>query len=228
MASGQAARQRLAAGMWALGLEPAPQALERLLAYRDLLVRWNRVHNLTAIRDPQAMLAHHLLDSLAISPYLYGERVLDVGSGAGLPGIPLAVVNSARQFVLLDASIKRVRFLRHVFATLGLDNVEVVHERIERYRPAPPFATVTSRAFASLGDFAAAARGLLTEDGHLLAMKGRYPGEELQALPVGIRLRSAQELKVPGLDAKRHLIDLIHDEPGGERSARPLPGTENS
>jgi 16S rRNA (guanine527-N7)-methyltransferase len=203
------AQERLASGMRALDVVPPEDAVHKLLAYRDLVVRWNRVHNLTAIRDPEAMLAYHLLDSLSVSPYLHGDRVLDVGSGAGLPGIPLAVVNPQRRFVLLDASSKRVRFLRQVSVELELENVEAVHERIERYRPDAPFATVTSRAFASLADFAGAACGLLAAGGHMLAMKGRCPEEELQALPSGIRLHAIYELKVPGLDAQRHLIDLV-------------------
>ena len=205
------AQERLVAGMRVLGLESSDDAVGKLLAYRDLVVRWNRVHNLTAIRDPEAMLAYHLLDSLAVSPYLVGDRVLDVGSGAGLPGIPLALLNPQRRFVLLDASAKRVRFLRQVAVSLGLENVEAVHERIERYRAAAPFATVTSRAFASLADFARAACGQLADDGHMLAMKGRYPAEELQALPSGIRLHAVYELKVPDLDAQRHLIDLVRE-----------------
>ncbi|MEJ2480084.1 MAG: 16S rRNA (guanine(527)-N(7))-methyltransferase RsmG [Acidihalobacter sp.] len=203
------AQERLASGMRALDVMPPEDAVHKLLAYRDLVVRWNRVHNLTAVRDPEAMLAYHLLDSLSVSPYLHGDRVLDVGSGAGLPGIPLAVVNPQRRFVLLDASSKRVRFLRQVSVELELENVEAVHERIERYRPDAPFATVTSRAFASLADFAGAACGLLAAGGHMLAMKGRCPEEELQALPSGIRLHAIYELKVPGLDAQRHLIDLV-------------------
>lgn len=203
------AQERLASGMRALDVVPPEDAVHKLLAYRDLVVRWNRVHNLTAVRDPEAMLAYHLLDSLSVSPYLHGDRVLDVGSGAGLPGIPLAVVNPQRRFVLLDASSKRVRFLRQVSVELELENVEAVHERIERYRPDAPFATVTSRAFASLADFAGAACGLLAAGGHMLAMKGRCPEEELQALPSGIRLHAIYELKVPGLDAQRHLIDLV-------------------
>jgi len=205
------AQERLVAGMRAIGLEPSDEVVHKLLAYRDLVARWNRVHNLTAIRDPEAMVAYHLLDSLAVSPYLVGDRLLDVGSGAGLPGIPLALVNPQRQFVLLDASAKRVRFLRQVAVTLGLENVEAVHERIERYRSDAPFATVTSRAFAALADFAQAARGQLADDGHMLAMKGRYPAEELQALPSGIRLHAVYELKVPDLDAQRHLIDLVRE-----------------
>lgn len=205
------AQERLATGMRALGLEPSDDVVRKLLAYRDLVARWNRVHNLTAIRDPEAMLAYHLLDSLAVSPYLVGDRVLDVGSGAGLPGIPLALVNPQRHFVLLDASAKRVRFLRQVAVTLGLENVEAVHERIERYRADAPFATVTSRAFASLAAFAEAACGQLADDGHMLAMKGRYPAEELQALPSGVRLHAVYELKVPDLDAQRHLVDLVRE-----------------
>lgn len=211
MATDTNSRARLAAGVGMLALEASDEQIDRLLQYRDLLVRWNRVHNLTAVRDPQEMIAHHLLDSLAVSPYLYGETVLDVGSGAGLPGIPLAVVNPQRHFVLLDASNKRVRFLRQVIVELGLSNVEAVHERIERYRPAAPFATVTSRAFAALGDFVAAAQGLLAPDGRLLAMKGRYPEEELLALPAGYKVRAVYELGVPGLNAQRHLIEIVRE-----------------
>ncbi|WP_232224895.1 16S rRNA (guanine(527)-N(7))-methyltransferase RsmG [Acidihalobacter ferrooxydans] len=203
------ARERLVSGSGALGLHLAPESIDRLLQYRDLMVRWNRIHNLTAIRDPEAMLTHHLLDSLAISPYVSGARVLDVGSGAGLPGIPLAVTQPQRQFVLLDASAKRVSFLRQTVVELKLHNVEAVHARIERYRPTAPFATVTSRAFAALRDFVASAQPLLAPGGHLLAMKGRCPDEELQALPVGIRVHAVIGLKVPGLDAQRHLIDLV-------------------
>lgn len=205
------APERLAAGVRELGLETDTDRLEALLAYRDLLVRWNRVHNLTAVRDPQAMLTHHLLDSLAVSPYVRGERVLDVGSGAGLPGIPLAVMAPQRHFVLLDANAKRVRFLRQAALELSLRNVEAVHERIERYRPDAPFATVISRAFASLTDFARAAAGLLAADGSLLAMKGRYPVGELQDLPPGIRLLRVCRLEVPGLLAERHLVELVRE-----------------
>lgn len=202
-------QERLAAGMCSLGIEPDESVIERLLAYRDLLARWNRVHNLTAIRDPEAMITHHLLDSLSVGAYLVGERVLDVGSGAGLPGIPLSVVDPKRHFVLLDASAKRVGFLRQVVLELGLDNVEAVHARIERYRPDAPFATVISRAFASLKDFLESACMHLADGGHVLAMKGRYPTQELQALPAGVRLCAVHELKVPGLEAHRHLIDLM-------------------
>lgn len=209
MAAQAPERERLAEGLRALEIDADDAVIDRLLGYRDLLARWNRVHNLTAVRDPQAMLSHHLLDSLSVSRYLRGERVLDIGSGAGLPGLPLAVVNPERYFVLLDASAKRVRFLRQVVLELGLGNVEAVHARIERYRPETPFATVISRAFASLGDFAAVACAQLAGDGHMLAMKGRYPAQELQALPAGVRLHAVYTLEVPGLDAQRHLVDLV-------------------
>lgn len=201
-------RERLAAGLDALGIAASTVVLDRLLAYRDLLARWNRVHNLTAVRDPQAMIAHHLLDSLSIHPYLAGDRILDLGTGAGLPGLPLALLDPERTFTLLDASVKRVRFLRQVVAALHVKNVEAVHARVENYRVAAGFATVTSRAFATLSRFADAALPLLEADGQALAMKGRFPQAELAELPAKVRVLAVHRLQVPGLEAQRHLVVL--------------------
>ncbi|OBS09567.1 16S rRNA (guanine(527)-N(7))-methyltransferase RsmG [Acidihalobacter prosperus] len=199
---------RLEAGLEALGLDRDPERIQAQQHYLELMVRWNRVHNLTAIQGDRELVSHHLLDSLSIHRFLHGDRVLDVGSGAGLPGIPLAIYHPARHFTLLDASAKRVRFLRQCALELGLDNVVAVHARIERYTPVEGFATVVSRAFATLADFTLAVRHAVSPGGHMLAMKGRYPAAELDALPTGVRVHAVHELQVPGLDARRHLADL--------------------
>jgi 16S rRNA (guanine527-N7)-methyltransferase len=172
------------------------------------MLRWNRAYNLTRITEPEAMVRLHLFDSLAIRPYLAGPRVLDIGSGAGLPGIPLAITTPDLAFTLIDSSAKRVRFLRQVKLELGLDNVEAVHARAETYRPQEPFATVTARAVAAVGELAALAAPLCAGGGKLLLMRGRRPqGEEL-ALPPGLRLRAVHPLQVPGVEAERHLVEL--------------------
>ncbi|AOU99417.1 hypothetical protein BI364_17115 [Acidihalobacter yilgarnensis] len=202
------AEAHLLAGLEVLGLDTRPERIAMQQRYLALMVRWNRVHNLTAIQGDKALVSHHLLDSLSIQRNLHGRSILDVGSGAGLPGIPLAIYQPDRRFTLLDASAKRVRFQRQCLLELALNNVCAVHERIERYSPAEGFDTVVSRAFSTLADFALAARHTLAPDGHLLAMKGRYPADELEALPRGVRVHAVHALQVPGLDAQRHLVDL--------------------
>ncbi|MGH8373129.1 MAG: 16S rRNA (guanine(527)-N(7))-methyltransferase RsmG [Gammaproteobacteria bacterium] len=198
---------RLAAGLHELQLALSPADQSRLLAYLDLLAKWNSAYNLTAVRDPGEMVTRHLLDSLVMEPFLRGERVLDVGSGAGLPGIPLALTNPERHFVLLDSNGKKTRFMVQAVATLGLRNVEVVQARAEDYRPAEPFATVVSRAFSSLADFLHLTEQLCAPDGCWLAMKGELPESEIQALPPGwvVQVRA---LQVPGLDAKRCVVEI--------------------
>ena len=182
-------RTRLDQGLTALGLAlPAPER-ERLLAYLRLLGRWNNAYNLTAIRDPLDMVTRHLLDSLAVAPHLAGTRVLDVGTGPGLPGIPLAVACPALGFTLLDANAKKTRFVVQAVGELALKNVEVVQTRVENYRPSRTFDTVVSRAFASIAAMLAAARHLCAPGGRFLAMKGAYPEEELKALPSGYDVR---------------------------------------
>ncbi len=205
----------LASGLHALELQASHEALEALLAYRDLLARWNRVHNLTAVRDPKAMIVHHLLDSLSINSFLHGQSLLDMGSGAGLPGVPLALVNPKRCFTLLDANGKRVRFLRQVATEIGLENVAIVHDRVENFRPARFFDTIVSRAFASLGRFTSAAKPLLESTGHILAMKGRMSEDEVAEVPPDLFVQKVHKLQVPGLEGERHLIDLVF-APGGE------------
>lgn len=201
-------RRSLAEGVQSLGLAVPAAARDGMLAFRDLLVRWNRVHNLTAVRDPRQMIARHLLDSLAVAPYLVGSRCLDVGSGAGLPGIPLALAEPERQFTLLDSRAKRTRFLRQAVIELELGNVEVVHSRVEVFHPPTLYDTVVSRAFARLTEFIRVAGPLCAPSGELLAMKGAWDNAEAPALPGPWRIEGAVRLRVPGLRGERHLIKV--------------------
>lgn len=201
-------RGRLRKGLAELGLMFAAAEDKQLERYLELLEQWNGAYNLTAVRDPAEMVTKHLLDSLAILPFVTSGPVLDVGTGAGLPGIPLAISLPALQFTLLDSNGKKTRFCTHAVATLGLRNAEVVQARVEDYRPAQPFATVVSRAFSSLLDFARLAGPACAPGGRLLAMKGVRPEEELRELPAGYRLLAVHSLKVPGLDAERCLVEI--------------------
>ena len=179
--------------------------VSRLLAYLELLQRWNRAYNLTAIRDPDEMVIRHLLDSLSVLPWIRGTRVLDAGTGAGLPGVPLAIARPDLTVTLLDSAGKKVRFLNHVARELRLENVLPVQARLESFQPESDCDTIISRAFSSLAAFARAARHL-AGDARLLAMKGRYPVEELDSLPCWVRVESVQKLAVPGLQEDRHLV----------------------
>jgi 16S rRNA (guanine527-N7)-methyltransferase len=190
----------------ALGLALADTQVATLERYLDLLEKWNRVYNLTAIRERSRMVTHHLLDSLAVLPHVRGPRVLDVGSGAGLPGIPLAVASPALQVTLLESNHKKSAFLTQAVAELQLANVQVVMERVESWQPEARFDTIVSRAFAELGEFASLAGRLLAPQGVLAAMKGVHPFEEIERLPQGIRVEQVIRLRVPGLDAERHLV----------------------
>lgn len=191
------------------GESPPVETLEKLLDYLDLLVRWNRSYNLTAVRDPADMVVRHLLDSLSILPWVTGP-LLDVGAGAGLPGVPLAIARPGLQVTLVDSAGKKVRFLSHVRRTLDLPNIHPLHERVEDHDPASAYACIVSRAFSSLGDFAAACRHLAAPGTRLLAMKGRFPASELDALPTGFELESVEKLRVPGLQEDRHLVIMCH------------------
>lgn len=208
MAGGEALRPDLQGGLEALGLGAGPEAVDRLLAYLELLDRWSRVYNLTAVREPARMVSVHLLDSLAARPFVTGGAVIDVGSGAGLPGIPLAICSSGQRFVLLDSSAKKVRFLRHAVMALRLEAVQVVHERTQSYRPRHAFDTVISRAFASLSGFVAAAGHLCAPGGRLLAMKGRRALAEEESLSDPYRIVAVHRVDVPGLDAERHIYEI--------------------
>jgi 16S rRNA (guanine527-N7)-methyltransferase len=199
---------QLAQGIAALGLEIPAEIQTRLNDYLALIAKWNRVHNLTAVRDSAKMVSVHALDSLAILPYLQAASVLDVGSGAGLPGIPLALMWPHARVVLLDSNHKKAAFLRQAAIELGLKNVEVVCERVEMWQPAQKFELVISRAFSDLPEFLKLAGRLCADQGVVAAMKGVYPDEELAQLPATFKLRAAIPLKVPGLSAERHLILL--------------------
>ena len=204
--------QALQHGLKELGQTLPEGAEAKLLQFLELLQHWNSTINLTAVRDIDDMVVAHLLDSLAIRPWLDGERILDVGSGAGLPGIPLAIAEPERFFVLLDSAAKRCRFLTQAVLELGLANVQVENLRVEDYLVAAeqesPFTIITARAFSSLDKFVAAAGRLLSDQGSLLAMKGKIPADELRMLPAGWRLRSAEKLAIPGLEGERHLLIL--------------------
>ena len=192
-------------GLAALGIELAAARQRALLDYLALLAKWNKTYNLTAIDEPARMLTHHLLDSLAVLPHIGDGPLLDVGSGAGLPGIPLAIARPTLAVTLIDASAKKCGFMRQVAIELRLANVEVVHGRVEAYRPGAGFAQIVSRAFDELAEFARLTRHLLAASGQWLAMKGRRPTAELAGLE-RVRIVRDIELRVPGLDAERHLI----------------------
>jgi len=183
-----------------------------LSTYIAELTKWNKAYNLTAIRDSQAMVTLHLLDSLAASPWLYGKNILDVGTGAGLPGIPLALVQPDVQFTLLDTNGKKVRFVNHVAGVLELENVLSVQARVEEYEPEQLFDSIISRAFSSLADFIVGSAHALAPAGRLLAMKGKLPEDELADLPAGWFVSRVEELHVPRLEAERHLL-VIERQP---------------
>lgn len=194
----------LLAGLAQLGLSAA--LAPRLERYLDLIARWNRVYNLTAVREPAQMATRHLLDSLSILPYLGAGPLADLGSGAGLPGIPLAVARPALAVTLVEANGKKARFLRQAQRELGLDNVRVVQARAEALAGDGAYDCLTARAFGTLAELVRVGGHLLRPGGRLLAMKGRLPEEEIAALPPGWRLSRCHRLAVPGLDEERHLL----------------------
>jgi len=198
--------ERLQAGLEQLGCRLQPAQTGALLQYLELLQRWNRAYNLTAITEPSEMVVRHLLDSLSVSPFIAGGRLLDAGTGAGLPGVPLAIARPDLDVTLLDSGGKKVRFLNHVKRTLDLHNARPVQARLEDYAAPTPFDTIISRAFSSLADFVQAARRLASPATRLCAMKGRFPEAELGSLPDRVRLLSVEELSVPGLQEHRHLV----------------------
>lgn len=203
----------LAPGLRALGLAADPELCRRLLSYRDELARWNQVHNLSGVKDPARMVAVHLLDSLALAPLVRGERLADVGSGGGLPGMPLALLRPELAVVLIEPRAKRALFLDHVVRTLGLGNVIVERSRAEDVAAGGGFDTVTTRAFGTLAAFVAAAGGLARPAGILLAAKGRDPHPEIRALPPGWSAELLP-LVVPGIDAERHAVRLFRTRGG--------------
>ncbi|WP_130538439.1 16S rRNA (guanine(527)-N(7))-methyltransferase RsmG [Thiomicrorhabdus indica] len=199
-------------GLKQLGLELANEKVTKLLQYLELLQKWNKVYNLTAIRDPQEMLVKHLLDSLAVVPHIQPTRLIDVGTGGGLPGIPLAICYPDAQIDLLDSNSKKTRFLIQAKAELGLVNTQVIHGRVEEHHPEPLYDAVISRAFAALEDMLYWTNDLLPAGGVWWAMKAQKDFEPLDILPQNAKLDEQIELNVPGLNAERRLIKLIKTE----------------
>ncbi|MBI1174139.1 MAG: 16S rRNA (guanine(527)-N(7))-methyltransferase RsmG [Sideroxydans sp.] len=199
--------QELSSGIEQLGLDIEPGGREKLLAYLELLRKWNKVYNLTAIREPEQMVSHHLLDSLAALPYLWPGRWLDVGCGAGLPGLVLAITQPQWQFTLLDSNSKKTSFVQQAVIDLKLHNVSVCCARVENWHADEKFDGIISRAFASVVDFTSVTKHLLSGRGHWVAMKGE-PAQELGQLPESIEIERNIPLKVPGLDAARCLVIL--------------------
>ncbi len=197
----------LSRGITQLGLDITPEAQQRLLAYLALLQKWNKVYNLTAIRDPQQMVSHHLLDSLAVLPHLWSGRWLDVGCGAGLPGLVLAAVRPEWSFAMLDSNSKKTSFVQQAAIEMGLQNVSVHCARVEDFAPPQPFDGIISRAFAEAVDFVTLTRHLLANDGRWAAMKGA-PAQELMRLPSDVAVLANIPLRVPNLDAARSLVIL--------------------
>lgn len=197
--------EQLAGGRRQLGIACSPEIDTKLLQYIQLLQKWNQVYNLTAVHDPRQMVTRHLLDSIAIARYVKG-RVVDVGTGAGLPGIPLALVLPQLQFVLVDSNAKKTRFVVQAVTELGLDNVDVVCTRAQEYKPLHAFDTLVARAFASIDKVLAASHHLCASGGRALIMKGKHPEQELAVLPAHYKSTSVHAVAVPGLNAKRHLV----------------------
>ena len=209
-----AARDTLDAGLDTLGLDAA--LAEPLARYLALMLRWNAAYNLTAIREPREMVVKHLLDSLAMAPAVVALPTLaDLGTGPGLPGIPLAIATPGLRVMLVESNGKKARFMREALRTLGLGNAEVAESRIEALDRPGQFAAITARALATLPQILALGGHLVAPDGVLLAMKGARPDEEIAALPPGWAARDVQPLAVPGLEAERHLVTVARTAPAG-------------
>ncbi len=200
--------ERLSAGIEQLGLPLTSRQIDQLMAYLDLLVRWNRAYNLTAIRNPEEMVIKHLLDSLAVAPLIQGSHVIDVGTGAGLPGIPLAIAFPEKHWALLDSNGKKTRFLFQVISSLRLVNATVIEARVETFQPERPFSAVISRAFASLDKMVSKCSHLVAENGVLYGMKSAAVGDELEALDSSVQVLAHQALSVPFLNDVRSLVTL--------------------
>lgn len=188
------------------GISLSDQQQQQLVAYVEMLHKWNKAYNLTSVRDPNEMLVRHILDSIVVAPHLQGTRFIDVGTGPGLPGIPLSIVRPESHFTLLDSLGKRVRFLRQVQHELKLTNIEPVQSRVEDFPAEPPFDGVISRAFASLNDMVSWCHHLPGDAGRFYALKGQLPEDEIALLPAGLTVESIVELKVPHLEGERHLV----------------------
>ena len=204
----------LKSGAAELGVSLSDDAARKMLRVLDQLDEWNQKMNLTAIRDRPQQLTKHLLDSLSVVKHLHGSRVIDIGTGAGFPGLPLAIALPEMHFTLLDSTAKKLKFIDHVTALLALENVETVHSRAEAFQPKYRYDVVISRAVGAVDTFVKWAGHLCVGGGRLLAMKGRYPTDELTKLPSGWKLATVHRLSVPGLDEERHLVEICrgHDK----------------
>jgi 16S rRNA (guanine527-N7)-methyltransferase len=203
-------QQALELGIKTLGLSCSSQQLEQLLAYLEMLQRWNKAYNLTAIREPIQMVRLHLLDSLAIHPYVQGvKHIIDVGTGPGLPGIPLAILNPDINFTLLDSNGKKTRFLFQAINDLSLANAKEINHRVEKYQPEQSFDIVLSRAFSSISDMLTQCDHLVSDSGCFLAMKGKKPESELSQITKDYKVVDLSQINVPQVDSERHLIKII-------------------
>ena len=191
-----------------MGIALSEQQQQLLIEYIQLFEKWNKAYNLSAVRNVRQMIGRHLLDSLVVAPLITGKRFIDVGTGGGLPGIPLAIMFPERQFTLLDSNGKKTRFLYQVKSQLKLDNVEVVNTRVEAFQPDELFDGVISRAFASLLDMTTGCKHLLRKNGRFWALKGIYPDDELSALEKNYKVKASYPLSVPGEEGERHLLEL--------------------
>ena len=198
-------------GLKALVCYPTDSQLIQLKQYVDLLDRWNKTYNLTSVRDPKEMITFHIFDSLVVAGYIKGDNCLDVGSGAGLPTIPLAIMQPDREFTALDANGKKTRFIQQATIELGLKNVDVEQARIENWKAETKFDAIISRAFASVYDFVTSSSQHLSAQGTLYAMKGQFPNTELNYLPKNYILKSTHTLNVPFLDGERHLLEISYE-----------------
>ncbi|ABK46246.1 ribosomal RNA small subunit methyltransferase G [Shewanella bicestrii] len=194
-----------------INLPATAEQKKQLLDFVGMLNKWNKAYNLTSVRDPEAMLVRHIMDSLVVSPHLQGERFIDVGTGPGLPGIPLAIMNPDKTFVLLDSLGKRIRFQKQVAFELGIHNISSIESRVEAYQPEQKFDGVLSRAFASIHDMLTWCHHLPAEHGQFYALKGLLSDEEMQQIPAGFVVTETIELQVPRLDEQRHLLKIIKE-----------------
>ncbi|HKK56550.1 16S rRNA (guanine(527)-N(7))-methyltransferase RsmG [Marinobacter sp.] len=204
--SGALWQNQLSRGLADMGLALDESSQQQLLGFLALLTKWNRAYNLTAVRDPNRVVSRQLLDSLSILPFVTADHLLDVGAGGGLPGIPLAIARPQSRFTLLDSNSKKTRFLTQCLVELGLENVEVIHGRAEQYQPPQPFRQISSRAFTALDNMVRWCGELLANDGEFLAMKGRFPDDEVASLPEPWYVAEQQVLSTPGADGDRHLL----------------------
>ena len=208
MVTAQDLKSSLELGLAVLDLNLNEFQQGQLLAFLNLLEKWNQAYNLSGIRDIDQMVSYHLLDSLAIAPFIDGSNILDVGTGAGLPGIPLAISFPEKKFMLLDSNGKKTRFLFQVKTELGLDNVEVFSDRVESFQCPRQIDIVLCRAFAAIGTAIEKTSHILNKQTRLLAMKGQYPDEELANLPAAFELTNSHELTIPGVEGSRHLFEI--------------------